>query len=95
MAKTYVAKPNATMQKLMVSDLQRVNYNLSKKLFHYKGPVTIISGRQDPLAFYTYELKIIRPDIALYWIQEAGHFPVFEQQAAFNNRLLSVMAKYP
>lgn len=91
-------KTNLLMQQLMVSDLRRVHYDLSKNLFHYKGPVTIIAGNQDPLAFYTYELKIIRPDIKLYWIQAAGHFPMFEQQAAFNQQLLSVMdtaVKYP
>ncbi|MBS0031408.1 alpha/beta fold hydrolase [Chitinophaga sp. 22321] len=95
MAKIYVAKPNQTMQQLMVSDLRRVHYDLSKNLFHYKGPVTIIAGAQDPLAFYTYELKMIHPGIQLRWIQESGHFPMFEQQAAFNKQLLSVMATYP
>ena len=94
-AKIYVAKPNVTMQQLMVSDLRRVHYDLSKNLFHYKGPVSIIAGAQDALAFYTYELKVIRPGIELYWIQESGHFPMFEQQAAFNKQLLSVLAKYP
>jgi proline iminopeptidase len=98
MTKMNGAKTNLLMQQLMVSDLRRVHYDLSKNLFHYKGPVTIISGSQDPLAFYTYELKIIRPDIKLYWIQAAGHFPMFEQAAAFNRQLLSVMStavKYP
>ncbi|HEY9258817.1 alpha/beta hydrolase [Chitinophaga sp.] len=91
-------KTNLLMQQLMVNDLRRVHYDLSKNLFHYKGPISIIAGSQDPLAFYTYELKVIRPDIKLYWIQAAGHFPMFEQQAAFDQQLLSVMdtaVKYP
>jgi proline iminopeptidase len=92
MAKIYIAKPNGRMQTLMVSDLQRVHFDLSKNLPKYKGPITVIGSRQDPLAFYTYELKIIRPDIDLHWIQASGHFPMFEQQPAFFQVLEKVMA---
>ncbi|NLR80400.1 alpha/beta fold hydrolase [Chitinophaga eiseniae] len=95
MVKIYAAKPNGTMQQLMVSDLNRVHYDLSKNLFHYKGPVSIIAGAQDALAFYTYELKVIRPAIQLYWIQQSGHFPMFEQPTAFNKQLWAVMAAWP
>ncbi|NLR62637.1 alpha/beta hydrolase [Chitinophaga polysaccharea] len=95
MTKIYAAKPNGTMQELMVSDLNRAHYDLSKNLFHYKGPVSIIAGAQDALAFYTYELKVIRPAIQLYWIQESGHFPMFEQRTAFNKQLWSIMAAWP
>ncbi len=95
MAKIYVAKPNVRMQLLMVQDLQRVHFDLRKNLPQYKGPITVIGGRQDPLAFYTYELQGIRPDIKLYWIQATGHFPMFEQPAAFMDTLGKVMAIYP
>lgn len=91
MARIYIAKPNVRMQTLMVTDLQRVHFDLSKNLPQYKGPITVIGSRQDPLAFYTYELKIIRPDLQLHWIQAAGHFPMFEQPAAFNQVLEKVM----
>jgi proline iminopeptidase len=91
LTKINVAKSNLTMQSLMVSDLKRVNYDLSKNLFHYKGPITIIAGSQDALAFYSYELKILRPAIKLYWIQGAGHFPMFEQAPDFNKQLMEVM----
>ena len=96
--KMNVAKSNPVMQKLMVSDLQRVHYDLSKNLYHYKGPITIIAGSQDPLAFYTYELKIIRPEIKLRWINASGHFPMFEQTSEFNKQLMEEMdiaTKYP
>jgi proline iminopeptidase len=87
LAKIYVARPNTTMQQLMVSDLIRINYDLSKTLHHYKGPIQVIAGRQDALSFYTYELKIIRPDIVLHWVQASGHFPMFEQRADFYKQL--------
>ncbi|PSL46520.1 pimeloyl-ACP methyl ester carboxylesterase [Chitinophaga niastensis] len=91
LAKIYVAKPNTTMQQLMVSDLIRIHYDLSKTLYHYTGPIQVIAGRQDPLSFYTYELKIIRPDIVLHWVQASGHFPMFEQQQDFYKQLNMVM----
>lgn len=98
LGKINVAKSNLVMQKLMVNDLRRVHYDLSKNLYHYKGPITIIAGSQDPLAFYTYELKIIRPEIKLRWINGSGHFPMFEQTAEFNEQLMDEMniaTKYP
>lgn len=90
--KINVAKSNLVMQQLMVNDLRRINFDLSKNLHQYKGPITVIAGRQDALVFYTYELKIIRPAIKLRWIEEAGHFPMFEQTPAFNKQLLEEMS---
>ncbi|MBO9732089.1 MAG: alpha/beta hydrolase [Chitinophaga sp.] len=96
--KINVAKSNLVMQQLMVSDLRRIHFDLTKKLDQYKGPVTIIAGKQDALAFYTYELKILRPGIKLRWIEGAGHFPMFEQTPEFNKQLLeemSIATTYP
>ncbi len=91
--KIYIAKSNATMQGLIWQDLQRIHFDLSKSLFHYKGPVYVIGGRQDLLAFCTYELKMIRPDAKLYWIQASGHFPMFEQAQAFEKQLEEIMGE--
>jgi proline iminopeptidase len=91
--KINVGKPNVKMQQLMISDLFRIHYDLSTKpaLDHYKGPIHVIAGRQDALAFYTYDLKILRPSIQLHWIQESGHFPMFEQAKAFYDSLFKVL----
>ncbi|SKA46820.1 Pimeloyl-ACP methyl ester carboxylesterase [Chitinophaga eiseniae] len=78
-----VAPSNTTMQGLMIQDLNRIHYDLSKTLPRYKGPMYVIGGAQDALSFYTYELKQIHPAAILYWIQGSGHFPMFEQQKAF------------
>ncbi|KAA2239326.1 alpha/beta hydrolase [Chitinophaga agrisoli] len=83
----------AQMRILMINDLFRVHYDLRSYplLARYKGPLHIISGSQDALAFYTYELKIIHPAAQLHWIQESGHFPMFEQAKAFNDSLFTVL----
>nr|WP_295865570.1 alpha/beta hydrolase [uncultured Chitinophaga sp.] len=78
-----VAPSNTTMQGLMIQDLNRIHYDLSKTLPRYKGPMYVIGGAQDALSFYTYELKQVHPPAILYWIQGSGHFPMFEQQQAF------------
>lgn len=84
---------NVTMRELMIKDLFRSGYDLTVRpaLSRYKGPIQVISGRQDALAFYTYELKIIHPSMQLHWIQESGHFPMFEQPKPFYDTLYKVM----
>ncbi|HVI45760.1 MAG TPA: alpha/beta hydrolase [Chitinophaga sp.] len=86
-----VAKSNTTMQQLMIKDLSRINYDLSKTLYRYKGPFQVIAARQDALAFYAYELKNIHPVAKLHWIQASGHFPMFEQRKPFYDTLFTVM----
>ncbi|HEY8915644.1 MAG TPA: alpha/beta hydrolase [Chitinophaga sp.] len=89
--KINAGKPNIKMRQLLIQDLFRVHYDVSKTLPRYKGPVHVIAGRQDALAFYTYDLKIIRPSIQLHWIQESGHFPMFEQAKPFYDTLFTVL----
>lgn len=93
MPKINAAPANVTMRELMIKDLFRTGYDLTARpaLSRYKGPIQVISGRQDALAFYTYELKIIHPSMQLHWVQESGHFPMFEQPKAFYDTLSKVM----
>lgn len=84
-------KPNVTTQGLIVKDLGRVGYDLSKTLPKYKGRIEVISGAQDALAFYTYEFKVIQPSMRLHWIERSGHFPMFEQPVAFLQELNNIM----
>ncbi|WP_160710891.1 alpha/beta fold hydrolase [Chitinophaga solisilvae] len=91
--KIEVAKSNTHMQQLMIGDLWRIRYDLSKTLYRYRGPIDVIAARQDVLAFYTYELKIIHPAAKLHWIQASGHFPMFEQRTAFYNMLDSLLTR--
>ncbi|MBC9929059.1 alpha/beta fold hydrolase [Chitinophaga qingshengii] len=86
-----VAPSNTKMQGLMIQDLNRIHYDLSKTLPRYKGPMYVISGAQDALSFYTYELQQVHPSAKLSWIQGSGHFPMFEQQQAFFDALKKVL----
>jgi pimeloyl-ACP methyl ester carboxylesterase len=57
------------------------------------SPVYIISGRQDIYAFVAYELKIANPNIQLHWIDQSGHFPMYEQPEDFYNTLNQILEK--
>jgi len=65
--------------------LGRQQFDLSKKLVAFTKPVHIITGAQDPMAFISYEIKILLPKAQLHWINKAGHFPMFEQPEQFNS----------
>jgi proline iminopeptidase len=81
--KITIADINLKTLPLMFSDMEKNKYDLSKPLIKYKRPIIAICGRQDPLANYTYELKILRPTTQLKWIQQCGHFPMFEKRDEF------------
>ena len=67
--------------------------DLSLRLYKYTGSIEVICGRQDALAFNSYELKLVRPSVSLHWIEEAGHFPMYEQPKAFYSVLFAVLNK--
>ncbi len=68
-----------------------MNYDVSKSLNNYKGPIDIISGRQDVVGFFSYELKLDRPNANLYWINKCGHFPMYEQPSIFYKILYDIL----
>src|SRR5450631_2966855 len=86
-------KVNYQTYKLLIEDLDRIHFDLSEKLLLFKKPVYAICGRQDPLAFDTYELKIRHPATQIFWIQKSGHFPMYEQPDRFYKILNEIMEK--
>jgi proline iminopeptidase len=76
----------------IIKDLHR-RPELSQSINKYKGPIDVICGRQDALAFNAYELKVFRPTVILHWIEESGHFPMYEQPKAFYSVLLAILKK--
>jgi proline iminopeptidase len=86
-------KINYQTQTLMINDLDRIKFDLAKKLLSVRSPVYAICGRQDPFAFCTYELKIALPKTQLFWIQKSGHFPMYEQPDNFYKVLDEIMEK--
>ena len=67
------------------------NLDLTEKLKSYNRQIYVISGRQDPLAFIAYELKINKPSINLNWIERCGHFPMYEMPQEFYNILFKIL----
>ena len=74
---------NKKMASLMWQDLGRIHFDLTSKFSSYHNPFFAIFGLQDPGAFVTYELKILLPRVELQWIQNSGHFPMFDQPQDF------------
>ena len=84
------AKVNRKTQDILVNEMF-INFDVSKSLNNYKGQIDIISGRQDPVAFFSYELKQDRPNAKLHWINECGHYPMYEQPSEFYKILYKVL----
>ncbi len=80
--KIKTGKRNVKMNALMSADVYK-NLDIIEPLKKYKQKVFIITGQQDPLAFNTYRLQLLMPNVEVDWIQECGHFPMFEQPKEF------------
>lgn len=57
------------------------------------SPIYIITGRQDIYDFVSYELKIANPNVQLHWIDQSGHFPMYEQPEDFYKALNQILDK--
>lgn len=75
---------------LLIKDIFK-NYDVSKSLNNYKGQIDVISGRQDVVGFFSYELKQDIPKANIHWINESGHFPMYEQPSEFYKILYKVL----
>lgn len=80
--KIRTGRKNVKMVELMSADLVK-HLDLTEALKRYKKKVFIITGQQDPLAFNTYRLQLLMPNVEVDWIQQCGHFPMFEQPKEF------------
>lgn len=81
---------NSKTSDILLNEIFR-NFDLTKSLHKYKGKVDIITGRQDVVGFFSYELKLARPKANLYWINKCGHFPMYEQPELFYRKLFEVL----
>jgi proline iminopeptidase len=84
---------NQEMLRLIYKDIDKSKIDLRISLVSFKKPVYIIDGRQDFENYVCYEFKILFPSYELYWIQNSGHFPMYEQPESFYNTILDVLAK--
>jgi pimeloyl-ACP methyl ester carboxylesterase len=92
MPKIDVPRNRKTLQ-LIFKDAYKSKIDLRTSLVSFKKPVCIIDGRQDILNFVGYEFKILFPSYELYWIQNCGHFPMYEQPDEFYNILFNVLSR--
>jgi proline iminopeptidase len=82
---------NARTGSYLFGSLAKTKTDIIKALNAFDKPIHIICGRQDPGAFVSYELKILVPESALHWINESGHFPMFERPKEFFSTLEEVL----
>lgn len=69
------------------------NFDMSHRLKNFKGEVHIIAGRQDLVNFVAYEIKQDRPMAVLHWIEQCGHFPMYERPEFFYPLLEWILEK--
>ena len=84
---------NQEMLRLTYKDIDKSKIDLRMSLVSFKKPVYIIDGRQDFENYVCYEFKILFPSYELYWIQNSGHFPMYEQPESFYNTIFDILAK--
>ncbi len=84
---------NPATGSLLFQSLGKKGFDLSLPLSRFNKPVHIITGSQDPTAFVSYEIKILLPKATLHWIDEAGHFPMYEQPDRFYSTIRAILQK--
>lgn len=81
---------NSKTANLLLKDIFK-NYDVSNSLNNYKGQIDIISRRQDVVGFFSYELKQDSPSANIHWINECGHFPMYERPSEFYQILYRIL----
>lgn len=77
--KPFNKKTNAVLSQ----DLITYNFDIKKGLENVSIPIDIIIGRQDITDFMAYKYKVAKPEINIHWIDQCGHFPMFETPKEF------------
>lgn len=86
-------QPNPRTGGMLFQSFMSSSQGLKEKLSKLNLPVYIIAGAQDPGAFMSYEIKQVIPHSQLFWINRAGHFPMYEQPESFYKVLSDVLPK--
>ncbi len=83
---------NKTTNELLMKDLERIKFDLTQQLKTLKMPVSIITCKEDPLAFLTAEYQKYAPQAKVVWMEQCGHFPMYEQPDKFYPLLTEALA---
>ena len=70
-----------------MQSMMQASEDIGTKLGQLKIPIHVIAGAQDPGGFVSYEIKLVAPQAQLHWINQSGHFPMYEQPDEFYNVL--------
>ncbi len=84
---------NTVMSNLVWDDFERLPYDLSRPLKLFNKPLFIVCGKEDPFAFLSYELKLAKPSALLYWLDDSGHFPMYENPVPFYATINKILGK--
>ena len=76
---------------LMMEDLERINFDLTQRLKSLNVPLTIITCKEDPLAFLTTEYQKYAPQSIIEWLDKCGHFPMYEQPEIYYPLLMNAL----
>jgi proline-specific peptidase len=80
---------NDSMNKLMIRDLRRINYNVKPGIPKLNMPILTICGRQDPVGIFpTFTIEELNKKAKIVWIDKSGHFPWVERPDSFYPELL-------
>lgn len=82
---------NKTTNELLMKDLERIKFDLTEQLKTLKMPISIITCKEDPLAFLTTEYHKYTPQAKVYWMEKCGHFPMYEQPDKFYPLLVKAL----
>jgi pimeloyl-ACP methyl ester carboxylesterase len=77
----------------MRADFVRIKFDITSKLKDLKMPISIITCKEDPLAFLTEEYKRFAPQAKVKWISKCGHFPMYEQPTSFYPLLMTMLKR--
>lgn len=86
-------KSNPKVFQLMFDDFAKTKFDLTIPLKRFAKPIYILCGREDFYSFLSYELKIAKPSAKLYWIEQSGHFPMYENPKEFYKILFNILDK--
>ncbi len=78
---------------MLMQSMAQEDADIGTRLGQLTAPIYIIAGAQDPGAFVSYEIKLVAPKAELHWINQSGHFPMYEQPETFYNILKKVLPK--
>ncbi len=84
---------NRTTNKLVMQDLERISFDLTHQLKTLKMPISIITCKEDPLAFLTTEYQKYAPQSIVNWLDKCGHFPMYEQPEKFYPLLMEALRR--